>query len=237
MDASADIGPIPDPSLAAGINLDRAVVIPARDMQVNDRDLQDAAIQVTDLSLFRVPGIFQGLVRFEIFPRIEQAQIPPLPADEEALQIWQGSLVPFSQSFVVIGRVFVIIAVMVKFTLDHAFLTSKINAWFSAGHPGAGGLTVLAISLNQFHFARRQRFVQEESAQFQSSADGDGTALAGSPALEASAPVEHAGSYGGLDRTSLSPEGRKRLLLCCHPVRVYVLGNLFFTEELRRSNF
>jgi hypothetical protein len=72
MDATANGSPVLEPFLTAGINLDRTLVIAARNMQIHHRDLENAAIQLTDLASFRVPGILEGFVCFKILPGIEQ---------------------------------------------------------------------------------------------------------------------------------------------------------------------
>jgi hypothetical protein len=60
--------------LAATIDFYRAVIIPAGDVQINDGDLEDAAVKLTDLSFFGIPGVFQRFMGLKILARVEQAE-------------------------------------------------------------------------------------------------------------------------------------------------------------------
>jgi hypothetical protein len=60
--------------LAAKVDLHRALIVPTRDVQIYDCDLQNPAIEITYFAGFRIPGILQGFMCLEIFARIEQAE-------------------------------------------------------------------------------------------------------------------------------------------------------------------
>jgi hypothetical protein len=55
------------------MDFDRAVVIPTRDVEVGHGNLQDSAIEAFRVAVLGVPGIFEGFVRLEIFPCVEQS--------------------------------------------------------------------------------------------------------------------------------------------------------------------
>lgn len=65
MDSPADLSPLSEPFHAPPVDLDRAIVISALDVQVHHRRLKDSPIQLADRSLLFAPGVFQRFVCFE----------------------------------------------------------------------------------------------------------------------------------------------------------------------------
>ena len=71
LDAPADIRPILHPSQAPAVDFDCSLIIPARDVKVHHRDLQNPAIELAHFPGFGIPGILQCFMGFEVFARVD----------------------------------------------------------------------------------------------------------------------------------------------------------------------
>jgi len=73
-DAATRIGKVGQDFHASFAYFDSSVEVAAPHVQVDDRGLQDAAIQIADRKCFCAPGEFEGFVRFKVASLVEEAE-------------------------------------------------------------------------------------------------------------------------------------------------------------------